>query len=193
MISSNSTESLFPEDFPNVYRIGITGHRPRGLLSVPNHGYVDYAYCNTKLLEFMRSTMFPMILNKYPDPVCISGMALGADQAYMQVAQELGFKTVAVVPYPEQPNIWPKAAQEHYHQLCANATEVITVFPSGEAGLLDFRQMLFIRDNRLVDRCTNMVALHNGLPSGTGHTVGYAHQQGKPVANFWKLWRQYLK
>jgi hypothetical protein len=151
--------------------LSVTGHRPHLL-----GGYlVQPALEHLALIT---------LADMRPQRVC-TGMALGWDQAIAAACITLDIPFVAVLPGfasgGYQCTRWPAASQARFHQLLAAAAEIERC-PFPGAGR-EFHH----RDQRLVERCDDLLALWNGDPkTGTGITVTMA--RGKPVHNVWGAW-----
>jgi hypothetical protein len=63
----------------------------------------------------------------------LSGMALGWDLAVAKACTILGVPFLAAVPFAGQENIWPRESKELYHELLAQASEVVIVSSGGYA------------------------------------------------------------
>jgi uncharacterized phage-like protein YoqJ len=147
-----------------------TGHRPGKLGGY--HANVAKAledFCVAQLHELK------------PDLV-ISGMALGFDQALARAAVRLEIPFHAYVPSEEQDSVWPYDARKKYRDLLSYAAYKHVVFPTY------LPQAPKIRNERMVDACTDVIALWNGTPGGTQHCVRYAERKNKPIHHRWQHW-----
>ena len=106
----------------------------------------------------------------------MSGMALGSDQIFTEVALALGIDVIAAVPFDGQESQWPEPAQHHYHQLLHQCSAVHHVCEPGYEAWKMLR-----RDAWMVERCTYAIAVWDGGNGGTGHTVGLLRKAGKPT------------
>jgi hypothetical protein len=157
-------------DEPRIY--SGTGHRPDEL-----GGYGEDTM--EKLTDFAVS-----ILPTWEPDKIISGMALGWDQALARAAHLLGFPWIAAVAFKGQESIWPKASQIAFHDLLSKATEVVIVC---EGGYEPWK--LQKRNEWMVDHCTDILALWNGVrDGGTYNCIEYARKVGRPVHNLWPGW-----
>jgi uncharacterized phage-like protein YoqJ len=113
--------------------------------------------------------------------VFISGGAVGVDQwaAAAVLDAKKGHPEVRLViarPFPSQSAAWPLNGQRDYETLLRNADKVLDISPDPYTGV-----KMLLRDEWMVDHAEAVIAVWNGYPGGTGHTVGYAQKQGKPV------------
>lgn len=168
MQSLQRTLILQPSNKPML--LGITGHRPSKC-----GGYND----NTNQSKQIKSILKKCFLQAKPT-VIISGMALGVDQWAVEVALELGIKVIALVPCLAQDSKWPPASRIKYIDLLdkitqANGTiEYVTKEPYSSA-------CMHIRNKRIVDYCTHMVAIWDKSKGGTYGCVQLAKQASRPI------------
>ena len=151
--------------------LAATGHRPEKL-----GGYDEATY-----LE-LRGFALGYIQQRRPVKV-ISGMALGWDTAWAAAAVYAGVPFIAAVPFAGQESRWPGPSQARYHALLAKASEVVIVCPGGYSA-----QAMQRRNEWMVDRCDEVIALWDGSAGGTGNCVRYARKVGRPVVNLWNEW-----
>ena len=146
--------------------VAFTGHRPDKLggykLPNPTYSYVCQEI-EKALIQFK------------PDTV-ISGMALGVDQWAANIAHKLGIPFIAAVPFIGQEKMWPAASQSIYNKLIKLAAEVVIVSP----GSYSAAKMQF-RNEWMVDRCNQVIAIWDGTKGGTGNCVAYATDTGKQI------------
>ena len=90
----------------------------------------EYAggYDANRVADGVRNQMEAVLRAKHqlhPDLVVLTGLGLGAEQLGAEAAAAGGIPYVAVLPYPEQERVWPRAAQDHYGKLLAGAADQI--------------------------------------------------------------------
>lgn len=154
--------------------LSFTGHRPKVL-----GGYGDDVFAK------LCSLAARVILEEKPDS-CVSGFALGWDQAVAFTCLELGIPLTAAVPYEGQERMWPRESQRFYHQLIARCSDVHFVCDEGYAGWKMNR-----RNEWMVDNSTKLIALYNGsLTGGTANCVLYAERVGAEMRNVWPTWEE---
>lgn len=148
-----------------------TGHRPQSL------GGFD-ADVEQRMYKLAHK-----LLRQLDNPVIISGMALGWDQELCSAALALGYETWAYVPFIGQESRWTESKQDFYHHLLSKCSKVV-VCSHGTYGAWKME----VRNQKMVDDATQVLALWNGSPGGTGNCVAYANKVGKPVLNLWEYW-----
>lgn len=158
----------------------VTGHRPNRL-----GGYSGAA--NRWLGAFAADQIRAIRPHR-----AVIGMAQGWDQACARACQSLGIPYTAVIP-GLAPGLsfgdnWPQRAQDEYLSLLEAADDIIWCPWPGHD------REYYARDERMVHMVREMpdpfcLALWNGERSGTGITVGLAHEWGVPVWNCWKEWQ----
>lgn len=116
------------------------------------------------------------VMEKLGAEVAISGMALGVDTWWAEIALERRVALHAYVPFPAQADRWPAAAQERYVRLLELAAEVITVAPS-------YRPSAFQeRNEAMVDACDVLVGVWDGRRTGgTWNCIEYARRVGREL------------
>lgn len=146
--------------------VAFTGHRPDKLggYKLPNP---TYSYVCQRIEQ--------ALLELKPDTV-ISGMALGVDQWAANIAHKLGIPFIAAVPFIGQEKMWPAASQSIYNKLIKLASEVVIVSPGGySAAKMQFR------NEWMVDRSNQVIAIWDGTNGGTGNCVAYATDIGRQI------------
>ncbi len=147
-------------------KAAATGHRPDKI-----GGYDYYAPQRVWLRDRMRAELMDLM----PEYV-ISGMALGIDQDWAQVAIDLAIPFIAALPFEGQDGQWPKSSRHYYNWLIGRAHEVVVVSPGSYAAY-----KMQVRNEWMVDNCTDLFAFWDGSEGGTGNCVKYA-QRTKPNA-----------
>ena len=149
-----------------MLKAAATGHRPDKI-----GGYDYYAPQRVWIRNRMRSELMDLM----PEYV-ISGMALGIDQDWAQVAIDLAIPFIAALPFTGQESQWPKSSQDYYHSLLEQAHRIVVVSSGGYAA-----HKMQVRNEWMVDNCTDLFAFWDGSDGGTGNCVKYA-QRTKPNA-----------
>ncbi len=163
-----------------------TGHRPPKLLGYKSPAHED-------LTDFARKAL----LGLEEEAGCagydvseiqvISGGALGWDIALACATLQLKWHLTLAVPFAGQDAFWHPDSKKLYREVLEQANHVEIVCPGPHAGWKFIR-----RDEWMVDRCDEVLALFNGEPSGTGKTVEYAEKTGKHVINLWDFFVRYF-
>jgi uncharacterized phage-like protein YoqJ len=147
-------------------RVMVTGHRPQKLSPTQNEWV-------TGELERIAVKLRDQNGMQYG----ISGMAIGADQAW-------GFATVfawlelwAFIPFPQQPEKWNERQKRDWEELRGRAAHEVVIAPEFSVGALHARNDAMIGNSDLV------VAVYDvGQPhSGTGSAVRKAQALNMPI------------
>jgi len=146
--------------------VAFTGHRPDKLggYKLPNPTY-----------NYVCQEIEKALLELKPKKV-ISGMALGVDQWAANIACKLNIPFIAAVPFQGQERMWPPASKSIYNKLLGRAEEVVIVCE----GIYSPSKMQ-IRNEWMVDRCDQLIAIWDGTKGGTGNCVAYALDLGRPI------------
>lgn len=144
-----------------TYKIMVAGHR-----IVPRPDVVAL-----ELLEFVQRE-----LDAHPDLVMISGMAMGTDTIFAQIARKLGVPLHAYIPFPKQASRWSKGAQKMHSELLDYASESVVVCD-------EYTDTAYFKRNQsMVDASAACVAVWGGeTRSGTGNAVWSARHKGIDV------------
>ena len=119
------------------------------------------------------------------DIECISGMALGVDQLFVEVVDEfrhrrfwagLNWQMTAAVPCRGQEVKWPVPSREQYHKLLALCDDVHFVTNTS------FTPSCMEEQNQwMVDRSDAVIAVWDGKSGGTANCIRYAKQNKKTI------------
>lgn len=180
-----SAESLAP-DTNNTHvakkTLAFTGHRPNDINS--QFGYDTH---NLYWIEVKERTKQEIRANGIEK--VITGMALGYDQAALEAAIDLkneGYplEIEAAVPFKGQERIWPKASQNKYNNLLKQCDTVHICYDEESKNMSthDIAVKLNERNHYMVNSADMVLAFWNGNNGGTGNTVKYAKDNGKPVS-----------
>lgn len=154
--------------------IAATGHRPGRL---GGYGYD----VQTRLLDLARRHL----LGGWQPERVIVGMAQGWDWAMARAAIALEIPVTAAVPFHGQEMLWPAHVQREYRGLLDECDEVV-VTSNAPGGFEPYKMQL--RNQWMVDNCTDVVALWDGGQGGTCNCVRYAKRVCRPVVNLWDAW-----
>jgi uncharacterized phage-like protein YoqJ len=163
--------------------VTVTGHRPKYL----KDGYSQATF-NT-LVDIAET----WLSTEKPDSL-ISGAALGWDLACVQACLNLDILFVAAVPFRNQDAKWLPKQQLAYREQLTKAKEVVYVdeltdpqylVKNSKPGLYNPYKLL-LRNNWMIDQCTEVLALwNNKCEGGTYQAVKYAESKGLTVTNLW--------
>ena len=114
--------------------------------------------------------------------LAVSGMALGYDTVFVEVALELGIPFIAAVPFAEQASVWPEKDREHYLDLLSKAKDIY-IHPQTQVGNKVYAGY-FGRNRWIVEHSQLLVAyMINSTDGGTAHTWNYAVKKGIRTIN----------
>jgi uncharacterized phage-like protein YoqJ len=148
--------------------LGFTGHRPN---SLPGK-YSERTY--QALLDTAN-----FVLTQYRPTAVISGFAIGWDTAIAECAIKQNIALIAAIPCQSQSCQWPKSSQIKYWQLLDKASYVNIISSSYSP------QAMQLRNQYIVDRCHQLMALWHQGSSGTAHCVNYALRMNRLTFNCW--------
>lgn len=147
-----------------MYKVMVTGHRPQKL-PVESINAIKLA-----LLERVQA-----LFGRHDDINLISGMALGVDTWFADIAIKLDIPFHAVLPFDGQDVRWRAADRAHYKCLL-NDAKSIQIIASGFS-----RQSYFDRNTAMVEQSDECIAVWDGSRSGTSNAVMTANKLGVPV------------
>lgn len=157
--------------------IAGTGHRPDKLVRTDIKPY-------TAAQHFLLVKICEKYLEQLNATKCITGMALGFDQAFAHAAINLKLPLIAAIPFNGQERIWRKESQFFWKYLVDYASL------HGEVHYLAehySREALMNRNRWMVDHCDEVLACCNDIgSSGTAQCINYANLKMKRVTNIWK-------
>jgi DNA recombination-mediator protein A len=113
----------------------------------------------------------------------VSGMALLVDQEWADVALDAGLDLWAVVPFPAQPDTWPEADRDRWHELLKRAHRVSVVSEEDPVDNRQAAKMLLRRNDKMLVVCDVVVAVWDPsrTQGGTYSAVDKAVRRGLPV------------
>ena len=144
----------------------ITGHRPFSL-SRQQHSFLSSG------LPYIVDTLKQW----YGTRALISGMALGTDMMWAELAVSRGLDLCAYVPFRGQEAKWRVGDQEKYGRLLGAAREV-KVFGDSFSN-----RLYHVRNEAMLNDCDLMVAAWcpSRTSGGTAATVRKAERSGNPL------------
>jgi len=150
--------------------ITVTGHRPKYLGNEYNLSGPYSNYIRKKLQE---------VIDKHKPTQMISGMALGVDTMWAQLAVANEIQLIAAVPFRGQAAHWPRIHEVRYAKLLDQAHECHIITEDNSDMVAAFHK----RDRWMVDRADMVVAVLDpkNKSSGTAYTAKYAEDQDIPV------------
>ena len=157
------------------FTCAFTGHRPKSFPWKYNETAPDCVLLKEALEEQIKTLAEGGVTD------FLSGMALGVDLWSAQIVLGLQEKYPAIrlhciLPCEGQEAKWPAAAQEQYHAILKQASNVVYVSRKYTSNCM------LERNHYLVDHASILLAVYNGTQrSGTGATVRYAQKQGREI------------
>lgn len=167
-------------------RIAITGHRPHKL----NNDYdlvspliqkiecqIEIYLMNMNILKIDTDpdTIKRIRYNRDTDTTLITGMALGIDTLFAQIAVKYGIPFIAAIPFTNQANKWPKHSQTTYYKLLGKAKEIVNV--SKQTNYKP--EYMQLRNIWMVDNCNLLIGVWDGTSGGTANCLNYAKSIGR--------------
>jgi len=140
-------------------RVMVTGHRPNKL-----GGYDVNAQLNQKVIAALRARLEGLCI-AHPELVACSGMALGVDQWWADLCNQMHIPWIAFVPCAKQWAKWPQHSRTEWHRIIQGAQEVRMV--SNEPyrpGCMQLRNHAMVNWVCWLDRETGQRGIHESLP-----------------------------
>lgn len=152
-------------------KIAVTGHRPpKAGLDWDGEGPVS-SYVYSSLRDKVRDIEEENI-------TLISGMALGVDQIFANLAIHLDLPLIAAIPCRNHSCKWPQKSREKYEEILRyNKCEEVLLSD------VDYAPWVMQKRNEwMVDNCDLLIAVHiPDEPGGTMNCIKYAEKVGKPI------------
>lgn len=163
------------------FRMALTGHRPKDF-NIPDGEKYNL---NHPVYDKLRTELYDHASQKLEENgkiTIISGMALGADTVWAEVAARLknehpdSVRFEAHSPIATHADKWPRASQQHFNELLASAdTQVLYASDYSPSAMQ-------VRNCGMIYNCDELVAAYNGYSkqrSGTANALSYAKKIGK--------------
>lgn len=161
--------------------ISITGHRPNGLPK--EYGYNINNEAWTKLKEYIEVTIEECYkyATQNEELTLVTGMALGVDTAFWEVADRLrknnkNIRIEAAVPFVGQEKKWTEESQRQYKKMLSESNKVTIV---SEGGFATWKMMA--RNRYMVNKSDIVIAVICKETGGTAQCVKYAKEHNKVV------------
>ena len=104
------------------------------------------------------------------------GIDIDAAEIVLRLRKEgYSVRLICACPYPGFENTWSSAWQKRYRTVITEA-DLVRFICSGY-----HRACFQIRNEWIVNHSSRVIAVYNGVPSGTKNTIDYAWRQGVPV------------
>jgi len=157
-------------------KIAITGHRPNKLGN-------DYEL-KSELIQKIRAKIQNIvdwhIMDKLPseeEVILISGMALGIDTLFAEIAIDWQLPLICAIPCLGQEKRWPNRSQNRYKKILSYS-KAKHIFVTNKDYSPEVMQK---RNIWMVDNCDLLIAVFDGSPGGTANCVNYAKSINKPI------------
>jgi len=151
----------------------VTGHRPQKL-----GGYDPNNPITSAVRKQMRSILIKA-KDKHGDKLrCITGMALGVDRIFAELAIELGVKFYAFVPMLDAAGNQPEESREHFQSLLNQAEACVYVVHDRPKS---FGWALNLRNVAMVKNSQGAMAVWDGSKGGTANCVADLQKMGIPT------------
>jgi len=150
-------------------RIAVTGHRPDKL----GREYDMIGPYSNHIRTELQTVIDSFSHNNLE---LLTGMALGVDMIWAQLAIHNNIPFIAYIPFKGQELKWPEKSQKLYHQLLSKAEKIIICSPGSYSA-----QKMQIRNIKMVDDSNLLVAVFDGTTGGTYNCVQYAESISKSI------------
>lgn len=148
--------------------IAITGHRPNKLGN-------DYAL-KSPLIQRIKEAIIKVIDEEQATQL-ITGMALGIDTLFAEIAIEKGISFIAALPCLNQDKMWPESSKKLYKEILSNPLCTIHYVSEAEYDSACMQK----RNEYMVDTCDVLIAVWDGTSGGTGNCVNYGKFRKKQI------------
>ncbi len=154
-----------------MYKVSFTGYRPQKL---PFFGEDDPMCVDLKLR--LRKQIEKLIDSGAGE--FFTGMALGVDMWCAEEVLELKklhpeIRLTAVIPCRVQESKWNIEEQRRYREILSKCDKVLCLSESYT------KDCMMKRNRALVELCDLLLAVYDGKPGGTKHTVDHAAKLGR--------------
>lgn len=146
-------------------KIAITGHRPQRL----NNEWDGTGPMSKWIKEKVNN-----ILDKQGPTMLISGMALGVDMLFAEIAIERELDLLAAIPCKGQEMRWPQKSRDRYNKILS--------YSKCEKVILAEKYLPWVMQKRneyMVNKSDILISVHDGTSGGTANCVMYADKVGK--------------
>lgn len=154
--------------------IAITGHRPNKL----GNEYDGKGAISTALRAKLERTLFSIAIVDISDPpMLITGMALGVDMLWAELAIDLGYKFIAAIPCIGQERMWPIASRERYYHILSSSLCTKHLVHNGPYN----NSCMQRRNVWMVDNCDLLISVWDGSAGGTANCTNYATTRKRTI------------
>jgi len=142
-------------------KIAVTGHRPNKL----GNEYDGIG----KYSDAIRDRMAEVIKDHKPTQI-ITGMALGVDMLWAEMAIINNIPFIAAIPCKDQEKMWPKKSQDRYNRIVNHP--LCTKYYVSEKPYTN--SCMQARNVWMSDNCDILLAIWDGSAGGTKNCYDYA-------------------
>jgi uncharacterized phage-like protein YoqJ len=167
---SEEAERFRVELAPCAVVVGITGHRPARLGALEPADPRRY-WLREQLIAQLRQLGATLLW---------SGGAQGAAEDGCRVAIHLGIRFRLALPFPGYDEAWTPEARKRAHRIRSQALSVEYVSAQRPRTLHEATRFYLERNAFLIRRIDHLIAVWDGEPGGTAHTVSLAEAIGRP-------------
>src|SRR5882672_1645435 len=154
-------------------KIAVTGHRPGKL----GNEWDGIGYYSDSIRDYLQSVIDDVCKVKEEPITLITGMALGVDMIWAELAIDNDIPFIAAIPCVGQEMKWNERQVNRYNKLVNHPLcEMFIVTPT-----MYNPQVMQIRNEWMEDNCDLLVAVWNGTPGGTANCVEYAKKKNKQI------------
>lgn len=151
-------------------KIAVTGHRPHKL----NGEWLGQGPVSDYIRKEMQGVIDTFFTSEL---VLITGMALGVDQLWAEMAIKNNLRFIAAIPCYGQDLSWNMQNRNRYHELLNN--KLCTQFMVNNVHYKPW--VMQARNEWMVNNCDMIVAVWDGSDGGTKNCIDYANKQNKPL------------
>jgi len=151
--------------------VAITGHRPSKL-----GNEWDGIGSVSDTIRFKLQQAINVFKRDF-DPHLITGMALGVDMIFAELAIKNQLDFTAAIPCHDQDKKWSAAQQARYFSILRNYLCTPVCIYDGPY----IKGCMQQRNEWMVDLCDVLIAVWDGSPGGTANCVAYAQKKGKEI------------
>ena len=167
LFSTKKAQPQRPEAELRKHRCAFTGHRPNRLYG-----------CEGDVIVSLRKEILAAIEEGYTTFItgCSTGVDLWAADIVIELRrQNKELKLICAVPFEGFDSKWPVDWVKHYKMIRKQADWVEVISPSYSPEAYQKRNMWMCR------HASRIIAVWDGLPSGTQNTIDYAKEIGLAV------------
>jgi uncharacterized phage-like protein YoqJ len=168
----------------DIITMAVTGHRSHKLGGYDKNAQEKVSSFARIMISTYKTQVHSILSRKLNINV---GMALGWDMAVAGACLELDIPYTVYIPFEGQERRWDIKYQNEYRSLLRESNLIINTDP----GKFSIARKMQIRNQRMVDDSSMVLALWDGTPSGTKNCIDYAASIERNVFNSWDRWVEF--